>query len=575
MKWFDNLKISAKLGTLIVISTAFLLLIGFQGYSRVAMLSKHLDDMYQNRLLAVRYTEGMRAEMRATEAVVYTLIFADLTPERYQELWAEKEQRGEDYNTYAENYSMSNMDAHSQEIYAKVQQIAPVYREAREEALRIGKEKGEDAAHAYFVQYAKPNLDQLAANLKELSEYNEEQADQANQAAKAASAAATTFILGMAAIALVASILSGLIISRRISHSIGIAANYATAMSTGDFSADIPQEYLDRKDEIGDLARAFGELTRGMREMIRNIAADAQEVSSASEELAASGQNIAANMQEVSASTEEISAGMEEVSSASEEISASVQEITSALAEVNSGAETGHENAQEIGQRALKVQQNAEQSQQSAIAMYEDIHQKLVQAIENARVVEEISGLAQNIAGIADQTNLLALNAAIEAARAGEQGRGFAVVAEEVRKLAENSASAVGSIQSLTRQVQDAIDTLIGHSNELLHFINEDVVSDYSLMVDIGKQYKTDSDFVSALTENASQNIKQVLEAMTQINQAMEATAATLEQSTACSQEVARGSQEAAQVAVEIGAASQKMAESAEQLNQLIQELKI
>ena len=37
--------------------------------------------------------------------------------------------------------------------------------------------------------------------------------------------------------------------------------------------------------------------------------------------------------------------------------------------------------------------------------------------MEDARVVEQIAGLAQNIAAIADQTNLLALNAAIEAAR--------------------------------------------------------------------------------------------------------------------------------------------------------------
>ncbi|MGE5391804.1 MAG: methyl-accepting chemotaxis protein [Deltaproteobacteria bacterium] len=370
-------------------------------------------------------------------------------------------------------------------------------------------------------------------------------------------------------------VLLGLIVGRKIAKPLKVTAQQAEIISQGDLTVEMPAQFLALNDEVGKLTRSFDAMLKNLRAMVQEISVNSQDVAASSEELAAAGEDISASMEEIAASTQEISAGMEEVSASSEEINASGQDVSGFLGKVNDESQATHQNAREIEQRALAVQQGAEQAQHNAVHMYENIKGKILVAIDNARVVEQISGLAEDIAGIADQTNLLALNAAIEAARAGEQGRGFAVVAEEVRKLAENSSATVSQIHGLTRQVQDAITNLVNNTNELLSFINNDVVNDYSRMLDIGKQYKNDADILSNLAETISGNVKKVMKAMVEIGRALESTTATIEETTAGTLEIAKGSDTAAHSAEEISMASARLAQSAEKLNLLITRFKI
>ncbi len=361
----------------------------------------------------------------------------------------------------------------------------------------------------------------------------------------------------------------------KIAKPIAAAAAYSEQLAQGDLTVEIAASMLAKKDEVGQLLRSMDNMIKNLHQMMLDISRNSQEVAASSEQLSASSQNIATGMQETSAAVEEISAGMEEVSAAAEEINASSEEIAATLTQANSEAEKSHQDSVEVEKRAVYTKTETEKMLDETTKVYDAIRQKVEGAIEESKVINEISGMAGKIADIANQTNLLALNAAIEAARAGEHGKGFAVVAEEVRKLAEDSANTVDAIQGLTHQVQNAIDNLIGNTGELLEFINKDVTRDYGRMAEAGAFYAENAELLSKLTGDTSKSIQQIMLSMHDVTRAIESTAATIEQANSGSQEIARNTETAATAASEINSTAARLAESAEILNNLILQFKI
>ena len=364
-------------------------------------------------------------------------------------------------------------------------------------------------------------------------------------------------------------------IGRLISKPIVAASDFAETMASGDLTKHVDEQYLKLTDEVGTLSRAFETLGESFRQTISEIQKSAEDLAASSEEMSATAESSSANMEEVSASTEEISASLEEVSAASEEIAASSQQMNASASELVKNMVEGNKSAKSTEENATKVQADVEVSQKRAMSVYSDLDVRLKSGIEKAKIVKEISNMANQIAAIADQTNLLALNAAIEAARAGEQGKGFAVVAEEVRKLASDSTSTVESIQHLTEQVQENIQGLIDDANELLDYMSSDVNQDYQKFLETASQYKRDAELFNEITGSAAQMGEQVLNAVDEVTRSISEVTSSINQSAEGANQIAKGTEETSKSMNDVNEASLRLAKMSEELTILISKFKV
>ena len=346
-------------------------------------------------------------------------------------------------------------------------------------------------------------------------------------------------------------------------------------IAKGDFTKDEKQASRYSNDELGRLSMSIDNMQEELRSFMVGLMGSAQNLSASAEELSATVEELTSKAISIKESVDEIASGVQDSSAASQEISASMEEVDSSINELSHKALEGSNNASGAKVRALEVKEKSDKAIEATRKIYDDKKQKMIKAIEDGKVVENIKMMADAIANIADQTNLLALNAAIEAARAGEHGRGFAVVAEEVRKLAEQSSQAVSSIQETIIKVQGAFRSSIDTGGDILDFINNDVNNQFDAYSTTGRQYYSDSDFVSKMSDEIASMSEEIAATVEQVNGAIQNLSESAQVSNEKTESIKENIDETTKAIEQVAYTAQDQAEMAQLLNEMVQKFKI
>lgn len=356
-------------------------------------------------------------------------------------------------------------------------------------------------------------------------------------------------------------------LERALTDPIDSISRVALNISKGDFSIKVD---VTSNDALGELGRSFNKMIDKLRDILNETTGITRSVADNTRNSSSKNQNLKQVMGEVTYSANELASGSQQIAIEIERMASAIKEIETKVSNYTNS--TKEMNTKSDAMLSLINQgRTAVESQGEGMQRNVEATSTLSKTIDQlAHEANGISKITHTISEIAEQTNLLSLNASIEAARAGEQGKGFAVVAQEVRKLAEESASSAKAVFTLVRSIGQGIDQALQQINQ-----NERIVDKQtSLIQETEAIFTRIVESISFITDQIAQfatESDRMLDSAKMISSTMDSIATITIQSAAGTEKVSAAMNEQIAAVEDMVGQSEQMAQSVSQLQRTIQ----
>lgn len=559
MKWLSNMKVAAKIVCLIAMAGIALATVGWTGASYLRAVQADMDQMYTQKMQAVRLLSECSITVRAVQARILENV--SLTDRKQIEKNKRDIQNYMDAyeKTWREYETLDNGTASTVEVKKHWQDFRGSVDQMMELSLE-GNQKG--ASDLYGTKAIKEIIDWDDSMVPLRQAVNDEAEAINNQNQQEV----RTAIYSMSIKTLVAMVLMGVfgwMLIRTITHPLTEMIGVCQRLSAGDFRQTARQ--INRNDEFGDMANIVTMMREKLNGLMGKTSKSAEQIAAASEELTASSQQSAQASQQVAVSVTQASDAVTCQQQGIEKSTESVRKVAGAVQQLQGEADRVASHASAAYDQAVAGNSAIEASVAQIRSVETTVGESAATVDKLGQRSQEIGQIVATISGIAEQTNLLALNAAIEAARAGEQGRGFSVVADEVRKLAEQSQEAAQQISLLILGIQSDTSNAVNSMKQ-----GSTAVADGAKSVE---NLRATFDHIRNFVDNVSKEVAGMAEAIRGVAEDTQIITKHIAEIDRQGDKVASEMQSVSALSEEQSAAASEIASASDSLARLAQEL--
>ena len=434
MKWYRNLRISAKLTIGFLLIAFIAAIIGAIGLVNLIRMNEADTRLYESNTLGINY---------ASEAAIYyqearfnaMKLFIEQNQSEQKKLINNINDSTKSAESFLEMYGNLKKSEEDLNLFRELESSWNTYQVLLSNFLEYFQNGNlEKANELVFGEMYLVSLD-LQEDFEDTIIYNVESGAKRANANSQLAINSIILLSVVILIGVIVAVLLGIFISKLISRPIKKLVDASNQIALGDIEVNVIAE---TKDEIGDLMSAFGRMIENVRDqvlVVEKIAdgdmtvdvivhSDKDLLGQKLHEMVVKNNEVLSN---IKVASDQVAAGAQQISDTSMSLSqgateqaSSVEELSASIVEISEQVKLTAGNAQSASVQSMQTGEKVEDGNRQL--------RGLIEAIENISIKStEIEKIIKTIDDIAFQTNILALNAAVEAARAGAAGKGFAV----------------------------------------------------------------------------------------------------------------------------------------------------